>query len=357
MAVTVINGGTFTKAPGDRPGLYVRFVDKAIATISVGARSKVATAKVIPVTGGGTAVKDKVYRIKNMQQAVDLFGPTNVEDIERIFQGGGSEVVVTTYDPAASTWSTILERLETYEFHVYVNPYSAAAALVTASIAFMKACRTKGKNFVGVFTDKATEGNVATTKTAATAAADEYSVFVGNGVKDAAGNIIDMEKYSWWIAGKIAGTPLDGSLTYLEVPYAEVITRYKSADVQELLAAGILLTVMDGDQPQIEQGLTLGTGKFNKIRTVRAKQAMIDDIDKAVRDNYVGKITNNENGQIAVINAIKGYLKTIADANVIAQDFVVDIDTTQPNTGAELSVVIGVKFLDSIEYVYLTISV
>jgi len=354
MAVTVKTGGVFTQAEGQRPGLYVRFIEKAIAAIGLGARAKVATLKTVY---SGTAVTNTVYRIKSLAAAVELFGDVNTKDIEMILKGGAGEVVVVTADAASveADLTEALNILETYEFHVFVAQPDVAI-LPGLAITWLKACRDNGKNFIGVFSFDGVE-TVEAIKTAAITFVDEYSVFVANGVKDVDGTVISADLYSCYVAGVVAGTSLDGSLTYLEVPFAETITRFRSVEVTELLADGLLVTVMDGDQPRIEQGLTLGEGQFSKIRTVRAKQAMIDDIDKAVNDNYIGRITNSPDGQIAVINAIKTYLTTLATANIIANDFAVELDKIVPSVGSELYINIGVRFLDSIEFVYLTITV
>lgn len=356
MAVTVKNGGTFTTGQdGQRPGMYVRFIEKAIAAIGIGARSKVATLK--STLTGGTAQTGKVYRVSSMADAATIFGPDNIEDIGYMFMGGASEVVVVTVASTADTTAQLaaLQKLETYDYHVFVVPATTLTGLPAQVYTWVKQCRDNGKNFIAVFYGTK-ETDVAAAVTEAKTFADEYCVYVNNGVKNAVGVDIPASKYAAFIAGTIAGTALDGSLTYLEVPFADVITRYRSADIQTLLAAGALVTGVDGDIPQIVQGLTLGDGSFSKIRTVRAKQAMIDDIDKAVNDNYIGKITNNADGQIAVINAIKTYLTTLANANVIDTEFSVELDKTIPSIGSEMYININVRFLDAIEYVYLTIT-
>jgi hypothetical protein len=239
-------------------------------------------------------------------------------------------------------------------------PSTADSNLETIVYSWLQSARNDGKNFVTVFfagSDK--EGKVTDIVAKANTLKDETVVFVGNGVKNADGTQKPAPQYAQYIAGLIAGTPLDGSLTYVDVPYAETIYRFLPSDIKTLLAAGVLVTVTDGDTPRIEQGLTLGDQgtPFFKIRTVRAKQAMIDDIDSAVRDNYIGRITNNYDGQLAVINAIKVYLETLANANVIDQTYNVAIDKTIASVGAEMYVNIAVRYLDSIEFVYLTISV
>ena len=359
MAVQINTGGTFpASTEGQRPGLYVRFVEQALASIGVGARSKVAILK--SSISGGTATVDKVYRITGTDQAKTLFGASNIKDITNIFLGGASEVVVATISALADSaaLTAAFNKLETYEFHVFVTPQGASTLIENSAFSWMKDCRLNGKNFVAVFASGTTEeGNVTATITKANTFKDEYSVFVANGVIDPDGVSVPADLYSQYIAGLIAGTSLDSSLTYFDVPYAETISRFRPIEIKDLLTAGVLVTVTDGDIPRIEQGLTLGSGKFSKIRTVRAKQAMIDDIDRSVKDNYIGQITNNADGQIAVINAIKAYLRTLADGDIIDPVYAVTIDKTQASIGAEMYISISVKFLDSIEYVYLTITV
>jgi Phage tail sheath C-terminal domain len=356
MAVTVVNGGVFPQDPGQRPGLYVRFIEQAIATIGTGSRSKVGTLK---ATFEGTAVASKIYRVVSVGEAAELFGADNIKDIQDIFKGGASEVVVGTlpdqYDTIGLT--AVLEQIETYDFHVFVVAPGMTSVEAESIYAWHKTAKTNGKNFITVYSAGSGESPINDLVTDANVFVGEESVFVANGVRDAEGKAVSPEKYAQYIAGAIAGAAIDGSLTYMDVPYTETITRFRNPDIKQLLAAGCLVTVMDGDAPRIEQGLTLGEGKFNKIRTVKAKQAMVDDINRAVNDNYIGKITNNEDGQIAVVNAIKSYLETLAGANVVADDYVVELDKNNPSVGADLYINIAVRFLDSIEYVYLTITV
>jgi hypothetical protein len=363
MAVQVIAGGTFTKDDGARPGLYVRFIDAAIAAIAVGSRSKVATVKSEWDTSGGTAENGKVYRIKTMKEANDLFGSAHTECIRQIINGGASEVVVATavkdtLNDGEFLWADTLALLETYTFHVLVPSSCVADDIQPEMFTFLKSCRTFGKVFTLVLSAR-TATDAAGIVSESTTYKDEAVVFVANGVEKADGTVVTTAEYASYIAGLIAGTAIDGSLTFKIVPFANVSKRFSYVDVQTMLAAGLLVTVMDGDDVKIEQGLTLGdtsNTEFNKIRTVRAKQAIIDDISKAVDDNYVGRVSNNEDGQIAVINAVKVYLETLANANVLANDFTVELDPNFQSTGEDLYIRVGCRFIDSIEYVFLTIS-
>jgi hypothetical protein len=359
MAVTVQTGGAFQHADGDRPGLYVRFIKAAIAAIGIGARSKVAIVK--KNFSGGTASAGQVYNVEDQATAEALFGVDNVEDIKYILSGGASEVVVaTTSATDAAGYTATLQQLETHEFHIFVAEPGDADTHAATIDTWLKANKTDGNLFVVVYGNDSVEGTADAVVTAAAALQDEFAVFVANGVKDGEGNNVSAETYACYVAGLIAGQSIDQSITFTDVPFSDVITRYRKADLRKLLAANVVVTVMDGTQPKIEQGLTLGdtaNQEFNKIRTVRAKQAMIDDIDASVNDNYIGQITNDADGQVAVVSAIKAYLTTLADANVIDPKFTVAIDKTQASLGSEVYINVAVKFLDAIEYVYLTVNV
>lgn len=361
MAIIVNGNGPWTKNDGDRPGLYARFIEAAIAAIRVGSRSKVATIKEVPATGG-TAEAGKVYRITRLKEAEDLFGEDNVADIRYAIIGGASEVVISAYapavDPETVDYGSALAALETYEFHVFYGPQTTDSLFATEVQTWIVEMKNIGKNFVTVLGDDAAEGDVEAIKTNITQFVDDETVvYVANGGVEADGNVINSELYTSYVAGLIAGAGLAESITYKTVPFAEPSFRYGILAIKDLLKAGALVTTIDGDDVRIEQGLTLGVAPFHKIRTVRAKQAMLDDIDRAVKKSYIGKITNGPEGQIAVINAVKVYLQTLANSYVISDVFTVELDPDYPSVGDELYLKLSVRFLDSIEYIYLTVVV
>lgn len=361
MAIIVNGNGPWTKNDGDRPGLYARFVAAAIAAIKVGSRSKVGTIKAL--TGKGTAEAGKVYRVTRLREAEALFGEGNAEDVKYLIIGGASEVVISAYAVGTAEtptdYTAALAALETYEYHVFVGPAETDEFYLASDIsAWIAEQKTITKNFVSVLADDEVEGNVTAVKANMTQfAEDETVVYIANGGIDAEGTVLKPQLYAFYIAGLIAGAGLAESITYKTVPFVEPSYRYNNLEVKDILAAGGLVTTIDGDDVRVEQGLTLGVKPFNKIRTVRAKQAMIDDIDRAVKKSYIGKITNHPDGQIAVINGVKVYLQTLANSSVISDVFTVELDPDYESVGDELYVRVSVRFLDSIEYIYLTVNV
>lgn len=362
MAIQITNGGTFNKGTGARPGLYVRFIEAAVAAIEVGSYAKVATV-IAEWDVTAAAQNGKVYQVTTVAQAKELFGNDYVDNIERMFNGGAEEVVVATTNtaPVSGTpydYTSTLANLETYEFHIFAAT-NDAPGINEYAFTFMKNMLAIGKLVIlvlGYSVD--VEGSHTAVITEATNFAHEQTVFVANGVVKANGEEVAAPDYAAYVAGIIAGNGITGSLTYENVPYAATITRYNNAAVKAMLAAGLLVTVMDGNNVRIEQGLTMGSGanELKKIRTLRAKQAIVMDIDAAVKENYIGQITNNEDGQIAIVNAIKAYLEILAGEGVIAAEPTVIVDPAFQSVGSDLYVQIGVRFLDAIEYVLITVS-
>ena len=129
--------------------------------------------------------------------------------------------------------------------------------------------------------------------------------------------------------------------------------RLRNSEIVTALGAGSLVLVNDGEKVKIEQGLT--TAK-KKIRAIRARQAVATDIEKTARDNYIGKLDNNADGQAALISAIKLYLETFEDNNVLTSP-VVALDAQNPSTGDTVFLVIGYLEVDSMERIFLTINV
>ena len=136
-----------------------------------------------------------------------------------------------------------------------------------------------------------------------------------------------------YVAGLIAGQRLNESITYHVTPFEDVTRKLTNSEVIAALQAGSLVLVNDGEKVIIEQGIntlsSLREGQNNqwkKIRAIRVMDAINDDLLKAARDGYIGKVTNNDDGKAALISACKQYMETLAADDVIMPDFIVQLD-------------------------------
>jgi hypothetical protein len=336
-----------------RPGLYINFKDAAIAQITGGTRGIVAIPQ--KVYTGGTATPKTFYTVENEADAIALFGASNIQSIKFALQGGAKEVLVYTMpaSPVTADYVDMRDAFEARPFNVFVFDGEITATEQGNTVTWLATNRTEKKHFMFVTGGNASDDQTpATGNTRSTTLLDEAVVNLISGVT-IGGTNYSSGQYAAFIAGLIAGTPINASITYTQVAVDDVTKRLRNSEIVTALGAGSLVLVNDGENVKIEQGLS--TAK-KKIRSIRARQAVASDIEKTARDNYIGKLDNNEAGRDTLFSAIKAYLETLQDSNVLT-DPVVGQDAQNPSVGDKVFVTIGYAEVDSMERVFLTINV
>lgn len=335
-----------------RPGLYINFKTAAAAQIAGGARGVVA----IPlkaVTGGTAAVKT-FYTVENETEATAIFGSVNIQSIKFALQGGAKEVLVYTMpaSPVTADYTDMRAAFDTRPFNVFVFDGEYVVAEQAAVKTWVAANRADGKHFMAVIGGNATtdadptQGNARTTLNS-----DDYIVNLIDGVV-IDGTAYASSQFAPWVAGLIAGTAINKSITYAQAPVSDVTKRLTNSQINTALAAGSLVLVHDGDKVKVEQGLTASK---KKIRAIRARQAVSTDVTKTAADAYIGKIDNNADGQAALISAIKAYLETLQVANVLTGPAVI-LDPQYQSVGDSVYLAISYVEVDSMERIFLTVN-
>ena len=351
------NGGTWdpTSLPVI-PGMYVNFQNAAVASITGGARGIVG----LPIFTytGGTATSGKFYTVENEAEAIALVGEANATPIKRVLEGGAKEVLVYAVPTvgegtATAQYTALRDAFEAQDFNVFVYPTVVVSGEQTATKAWVSRNRTEGKHFLYIAGGTAAEdANPTTGNTRSTTLKDEYIVNLITGGVLPDGTEVQSADYAPYVAGLIAGTPINQSITYAELPLADVTKRLKNSDIETALLAGSLVIVKDGNKVRIVQGLTTD----GKIRKIRARQAIATDIPATARDNYIGKIDNNEAGQAALITAITLYLEQMEVDNVLMNPEVV-LDPSRPSVDEKVFLSVAYTEVDSMERIFLTITV
>lgn len=345
-----------------RAGLYINFIEAAVAQITGGARGVVAVP--VKVTTGGTAVAKQMYTVTNEKEAADLFGTANIQSIKFVLQGGSREVLCYAM-PAYSADTTVQDHIDmrsaydAYQFNVFVYDGEVTSTEQDSTLAWMKANKEEGKHFMVVFGGSSADDlNSATGDARSTRLADDYAVNLINGVKIGE-NSFNSSQFAPYIAGLIAGTGINKSITFAVVPVDDVTKRFTNTQIKTSVTKGSLVLVHDGEKVKVERGICTSStsAKLVKIRTQRARQAISLDITKTANDNYIGKVDNNVDGQKALIAAIKAYLERLAVSNVITNEIYVDLDSRYPSVGDEVYLEIRVTEVDSMEEIYLSIYV
>ncbi|GIO53886.1 phage tail sheath subtilisin-like domain-containing protein [Paenibacillus cineris] len=338
-----------------RPGLYINFVEAAAAQIKGGARGTVA----LPLFQYAGAEAGKFYTIEKEAEAIQLFGAEAVGPIRLILQGGAKEVLVYTVPPVEgnvtpAVYTSIRDVFGSRPFNVFVYPDEVPAEERKATQLWCKDNREdEGKHFMTVFGGSLEDDlDPAVGNKRSTDLADEYAVNLITGV-EIGGIAYSSARYAPYIAGLIAGTGINKSITYTPVMAADVVKRLKNSEINASLQKGSLVLVHDGEKVKVEQGLV--TGK-KKIRAMRARQAISTDIPKAAAEAYIGRLDNNADGQAALISAVKAYLERLELNNVLT-DIVVTLDPDRKSEGDSVFLLIGFTEIDSMERIFLTIKV
>jgi Phage tail sheath protein subtilisin-like domain/Phage tail sheath C-terminal domain len=337
-----------------QPGLYINFKEAAIAQVSGGQRGIVA----MPLFKYGSAVAGKFFTVTSEAEAVEFFGSANVEPIRLALLGGAKEVLAYTVPTIVEGGETaahveLRQEFEARLFNVFVYPSEVSTAEQDATLLWTQTNRKEGKHFFAVFGGTAAEDlDPAAGNTRTAQLADDYSINVINGVVVGEDEYSSSE-YAPYIAGLVAGTALNQSTTFSVLPVDDVTKRLRNSEIKTALEAGSLVLVHDGEKVKVEQGLTASK---KKIRTIAARQAVATDIDRTARDSYIGKLNNNEDGQVALIAAVKAYLETL-EQNGVLTDIVVGIDPDQQSVGDQVYLVISYRELDSMERIFININV
>lgn len=335
-----------------RPGLYTNFKNAAIAQITGGERGIVA----MPLhTYTGQAEADKFYTIEKEGDALIMFGQDNIEPVKLVLQGGAKQVLVYTVPstPTVATYITMREKFEARDFNVFVWDIEAPETEDANIKTWIEQNIDEKKLFMYV-----TGGSEADDATPSTGDARSVSLshdFIVNLTVGGTVGAIDYSsaEYAPYIAGLIAGTPINRSTTYLQVSLDDVNRRYRNSEVVTALGKGSLVLIHDGEKVKIESGITTSG---LKIRSARARIAIATDIEKTARDNYIGRINNDEDGQFALISAIKVYLETL-EQNGVLTDIVVTLDPIRQSVGDQVFLAISYRELDSMERIFLSITV
>lgn len=353
-------GGTWTAGKKEViPGIYTNIADAAAAAITGGQQGVVA----IPIFEyNGTAESGKFYKLDSIVEAKAVFGADKSDAIELAFTGGAKYVVAYAVPDKALKpdydYDAILSAFTTQHFNVFVYPAEQTTAIEDKTKAWVIDCRDReGMQFTyvvggSVANDKdLTVGNARSIRLK-----DKYVVNLINGIMTD-GVEIHSGKYAAHVAGIIASTPINKSITYKHITAEDVNKRLKRSEQETALIAGSLVLVNDGVKVKVLQGVTTDSdeSKRGKIRSMRARQSIITDISKTVEDNYIGKIDNNADGQAALISAITAYLEILAGENVLAEPTVV-LNPIYESVGDSVYLLVGYDDIDSMEHVYLTIN-
>ena len=242
--------------------------------------------------------------------------------------GGNSGATTIT----ATHYTDAMTAFEARQFNAFTLDGLSDGAIQTSVKAWIERLRNEGKKIIGyVGGSTADDENITTANARSTGFNFEGMVNVGVGVE------LDGVQYSsayhaCYVAGRASGQQLKESLTYAATPFDDVIPRLTNSEIESAITSGTLIAFHNGSQVIYDKAInTLTTlsadqgSAWKKIKGIRIMDAIATDTNEAAQSAFIGKILNNEDGQKALLSAIKKYFESLSPA-LIADDFVVEVD-------------------------------
>lgn len=230
-------------------------------------------------------------------------------------------------------YTNAMTAFEAREFNIFTLDGATDSALQTSVKAWIERIRSEGKGVIGVMGGSSAADADPTQGNARSQSFNHESIVnvITSGILDGVTYI--SAQVAPYIAGLIAGQKLSESITYAVTPFDDVSPRLTHNQIVAALQAGSLVLVHDGEKVKVEQGINTLTSlrqdqnnQWKKIRAIRVMDAINADLLKAASDNYIGKVNNDEDGRIALINACKQYMETLLRGRLIERDYEVYLD-------------------------------
>ena len=285
---------------------------------------------------------------------------TMVDIADAPMSAGDSGTSVTAGDYTAAQGLA-----ENESFEVYVQDDDTTVANQDAAGAWADAQRAAGQYFVAVFGGQAAE-TAATSRTRAGVFDSISNVYVSPGFTDEDDVVYIGQEAAARVAGLIAGKGFTKSITFAKVTGgAKVEAALTTAEIGLSLEAGVCVITADGDTVRVEKGINTFTSydsdpdkdkSFTKIRTIATLDAVTEGLTAGFNE-YIGDVTNDEDGRASLLGAGQAFLDQLVQARAIKPGASVALDDANPPTSDQLFVKVGITPLDSVEQVFTTVFV
>jgi len=259
---------------------------------------------------------------------------------------GGSDTKATAQD-----YMTYFDKVQVYDFNTMALPVTDESVKI-AGASFIKRMRDD-------------EGKKCQVVMAGYAADHESVINVKNGVILSDGTKITPEQATAWVAGAEAAAGVATSLTYKKYDGAvDVTQRYLNTDVIAALQNGEFVFTEKRGEVVVEQDInslrtfTTEKGKeFSKNRVLRVLDDVTNNAKKAFEDNFIGKVTNNVDGQELFKADRIAYFDSLQAAGAITNFSAEDVKVSAGNEKDSIVLEALVQPLDAMEKLYMTVTV
>ncbi|WP_018750222.1 phage tail sheath family protein [Paenibacillus sanguinis] len=250
-------------------------------------------------------------------------------------------------------WTAALAALEAEEFDVLGVP-TDDAAIKQLAVAYTKRLREQeGKKIVTVLYNHS-QANY------------EGIISLKNSIITTDGVTVEPIYLLWEITAMEAAANVNESLTYTEIPNAaDVSPKLTYSEMIQALQNGELVLTASNGKVQIQQDInTLTTftpekaKHFSKNRVVRVLDTIARDLQRTFASSYLGKIGNHADGRNLLKGEVLSYLGSLQGIGAIQNfDAESDLEVLPGNEGDAVVINLNVQPVDSIEKIYMTVTV
>ena len=272
-------------------------------------------------------------------------GALAAETGQALAGGNDGTVQITAY-------STFLQTLEPYNFDVLVYDGEEPTVL-TAYQSFVERMVSEEGKYCQMVAAEMTNPD------------SQYVINNTSGAVMSDGTTFTPQQVCWWLGGAEAGASYNESLTYAQYPGAvNVSPLMTNSQYVAAIQAGKIALVPDNGVVKIEQDInslvtftpTNGSA-FHKNRVIRLCSQIGNDLYKQFSDFFIGQVNNNEQGRSILQSAVIAYLLSLQQQQAIQGFEAEDITVQQGNDIDSVIINLAVSVVDSIEKVYMQVTV
>lgn len=271
------------------------------------------------------------------------------------FTGGNAGVETIT----SQSYIDAMTAFEAVKFNGFVLDTAGDSALRLTTKAWIERLRDAGKKVRLYMGGSAADDLVPTTGNSRSQAMNHEGI-VNVTVTGVIGGVeYPSHQVAAWVAGNEEGMSLTQSSTYAITPFEDVKPRLTDIQIKEGIRAGSFILVSNGENVIVEKGIntltSLGANQdnsFKKLKIIRLRDSIYEDIKETARKNWIGKIANSPEGQDAVLGGIKTYFQTMTPA--LMSSFTVSADAEKNATaeGDEFYWMYTADEVDNMERIY-----
>lgn len=278
---------------------------------------------------------------------VEFSGTGDFEETAGVPLTGGVDPTITTVD-----YADFLQALEPCQFDILVYDGKENTVMQAFASFVKRISENIGQKCQAVMAE-------------AQACNTEWVISVNNGVKLMDGTVLTPQQCTWWLGGAEAGARYNDSLTYASYPYAvEAIPKLTDSQITQAIKAGEIVFIDSFDTVKVCTDINTFTSytvdkgpEYSKNRVMRVLNQFCNDVYRQFSLYYIGKTDNHEAGRNLLKGWIVGYLNEMQANNGIQNFDPEDVSVAPGNSVDTVLINVALQPVDSIEKIYMTVSV